>query len=523
MSRYSKLGIWMFTLSAAFFVGPTVGAQQAERQPSGADAGPAETSGRQSAPSSERGNRQQSVHQASKVLAVEVRSQDGKALGKIQDLALDPKSGEIRYAAFSVGGAPGVGEKLVAVPWNSFNVQASQGGELAVSSSARKQQLEKAQTLQNDGRWPSQAGSAENLAASASERMPRSERRGAIARDSHESSQMGSDVVRASQLMNATVSASNADQTGKISDMAIDPKAGRVTYVALNAGNLLGTEEKLVAVPWDGIQFGRQQDGKSSRITLLISPLLLKSAPALAEDNWPASAQIRVAARQTRPDIQDGRQQTPDTLQEGSTPDKVPFEERMQERPEQNQPTPPSSTPKSEDRPKSQDRQTPRSNAEILDRLDSAGQPQNEAARPRSEVQGERAARSQQTEEWIEQRPGERKQSQARRSGQKSMSRQAESRSRQSQSDESATRRRPAQTNQAGASDPSMPAQQRIYRAGNLIGVEVTDVNQEPIGQIEDVAIAPLTGLVEYVAIRVEGREIFEDRSNTRLGPIVEK
>jgi sporulation protein YlmC with PRC-barrel domain len=60
---------------------------------------------------------------ASDLIGMSVKNKEGQDLGSVKDLVFDPKTGTIRYAALSRGGILGIGEKLVAVPWNAFEFQ----------------------------------------------------------------------------------------------------------------------------------------------------------------------------------------------------------------------------------------------------------------------------------------------------------------------------------------------------------------------------------------------------------------
>jgi sporulation protein YlmC with PRC-barrel domain len=43
---------------------------------------------------------------------------DGDDIGRVADIMLDVRSGRIAYAVVSAAGQPGIGDKLLAVPWN---------------------------------------------------------------------------------------------------------------------------------------------------------------------------------------------------------------------------------------------------------------------------------------------------------------------------------------------------------------------------------------------------------------------
>jgi sporulation protein YlmC with PRC-barrel domain len=46
----------------------------------------------------------------------------GEALGEIEEIMLDVRSGRIAYAVLSAGGFLGIGEKFFAVPWRAFTM-----------------------------------------------------------------------------------------------------------------------------------------------------------------------------------------------------------------------------------------------------------------------------------------------------------------------------------------------------------------------------------------------------------------
>jgi len=48
----------------------------------------------------------------------------GESLGKIEDIMIDVRSGQIAYAVLSFGGIMGIGDKLFAVPWQALTLDA---------------------------------------------------------------------------------------------------------------------------------------------------------------------------------------------------------------------------------------------------------------------------------------------------------------------------------------------------------------------------------------------------------------
>jgi sporulation protein YlmC with PRC-barrel domain len=60
------------------------------------------------------------VLKGSDLIGMKVEGADGKKLGDIKDLVIDPTDGDIDYAVLDYGGFLGVGDKYFAVPWEAF-------------------------------------------------------------------------------------------------------------------------------------------------------------------------------------------------------------------------------------------------------------------------------------------------------------------------------------------------------------------------------------------------------------------
>jgi sporulation protein YlmC with PRC-barrel domain len=56
---------------------------------------------------------------ASQLIGINVYNRAGESVGEVNDLVLDA-SGRVRYAALSVGGVLGIGDRMFAVPWQVF-------------------------------------------------------------------------------------------------------------------------------------------------------------------------------------------------------------------------------------------------------------------------------------------------------------------------------------------------------------------------------------------------------------------
>lgn len=62
------------------------------------------------------------VLKASDLIGMKVEGTDGKSLGDIKDLVIDPDDGNVQYAVLDFGGFAGVGDKYFAVPWEALQL-----------------------------------------------------------------------------------------------------------------------------------------------------------------------------------------------------------------------------------------------------------------------------------------------------------------------------------------------------------------------------------------------------------------
>jgi len=62
---------------------------------------------------------------ATALINARVRNSAGENLGKIEDVAIDPVSGNVQYAILSFGGMLGMGDKLFPIPWSSLRFSPS--------------------------------------------------------------------------------------------------------------------------------------------------------------------------------------------------------------------------------------------------------------------------------------------------------------------------------------------------------------------------------------------------------------
>ncbi len=94
------------------------------------------------------------IHRASEVIGLNVMTPNNEdTIGEVNDLVFDGENGTVRYAAVSVGGFLGIGDKIVAIPWKSFESRKDADGNSYLSLDTTKEKLEKAPGFDQDN-WP---------------------------------------------------------------------------------------------------------------------------------------------------------------------------------------------------------------------------------------------------------------------------------------------------------------------------------------------------------------------------------
>jgi hypothetical protein len=81
------------------------------------------------------------------------------------------------------------------------------------------------------------------------------------------------------------INAQNED-LGKIEDLVLDARAGRIAYAVLSFGGFLGMGDKYFAIPWNAFHFNLSE----KQAVLNVDKKLLENAPGFDRDNWPNMA-----------------------------------------------------------------------------------------------------------------------------------------------------------------------------------------------------------------------------------------
>lgn len=92
----------------------------------------------------------------SKLRGANIRNLQGENVGEIKDLMIDWKNGTVAYAVLSFGGFLGLGEKLFAIPLETFDFSRHHGVDEHIVLDIDKERLETAPGFDDDN-WPNHA------------------------------------------------------------------------------------------------------------------------------------------------------------------------------------------------------------------------------------------------------------------------------------------------------------------------------------------------------------------------------
>ncbi|WP_112175349.1 PRC-barrel domain-containing protein [Paraburkholderia unamae] len=96
----------------------------------------------------------------------------------------------------------------------------------------------------------------------------------------------GPDIMASATLDGNKVMSSDGEHVGKISDIMLDVRGGRVAYAVLSEGGFLGMGNTLHAIPWNALTLDTAE--KCFRVD--ITAQRIKDDPGFDKDHWPAMA-----------------------------------------------------------------------------------------------------------------------------------------------------------------------------------------------------------------------------------------
>ncbi len=95
-----------------------------------------------------------------------------------------------------------------------------------------------------------------------------------------EETQLVTTFVPAAEIKGARVVNTKEENLGKIEEVMIDSASGRIAYVVISFGGLLGMGNKLFAIPWESLEYNRKE------YILKLDKSIFEKAEGMKEGAW---------------------------------------------------------------------------------------------------------------------------------------------------------------------------------------------------------------------------------------------
>ncbi|KVC43490.1 PRC-barrel domain-containing protein [Burkholderia diffusa] len=96
----------------------------------------------------------------------------------------------------------------------------------------------------------------------------------------------GPDVMAAGTLENDRVLTMDGDDIGKVTNIMLDVRSGRIAYAVVSSDGFAGVGDKLLAVPWNVLTL----DVERRCFVLPVPTEQVRDAPGFEKDRWPTMA-----------------------------------------------------------------------------------------------------------------------------------------------------------------------------------------------------------------------------------------
>lgn len=92
-------------------------------------------------------------------------------------------------------------------------------------------------------------------------------------------------ALRATDFEGLEIRNMQDEELGEVEDVVIDLQSGRVRYIAMSTGGVLGVGSKMFAIPWNAFRYRMADDEQF--LVLNATAEKFENAPGFDEDNWP--------------------------------------------------------------------------------------------------------------------------------------------------------------------------------------------------------------------------------------------
>jgi sporulation protein YlmC with PRC-barrel domain len=181
------------------------------------------------------------LHPLEHLIGLDLKTQDDKDLGEVEELILDSADGSIDYVVVGQGGVLGVGEEKYILPYESIRIvhgDMTKDDDLKATTALTEERIKKAPKYDKDQRIGTDIERSIREAAGLTPEpmQPRAK---------------NSELVAAKKVKGSQVLGATQEKIGELEQVVVDPHAGMVAYNVLASGGTLGLGEKHYALPWE--------------------------------------------------------------------------------------------------------------------------------------------------------------------------------------------------------------------------------------------------------------------------------
>jgi len=203
-----------------------------------------------------------SLFRTDELIGEEVYYED-REIGEIYSMILNPDTGVISHALLSVGGLFGIGDEIVAVPWEFLDPRVKDG----FSSRLNKETLLDAPTRVDsdpitwEGNWVGRTDAFYKV----------------------ENPEF-SPILDVSDVVGESVYRTDGTALGTVDELLVDPVSGAIRYAIMQSTALMG--ESLAPLPWEVLKEAATPDRKPVFI-VQPDPAYIAAGPTFLNTAWP--------------------------------------------------------------------------------------------------------------------------------------------------------------------------------------------------------------------------------------------
>lgn len=247
------------------------------------------------------------LHHVDDIHGKNVTNNQLENLGSIETLIIDTQSKQVTYGVVSIGGFLGIGDTLIAVPWDAFELRPFYDGLVL---NMTRSQLEAAPQFQRD-EWPNfgdpawaqemhqHYGTTPRDAARPGARPGGVEDRPRPGQAQDPTRYPGVDpteqmFLRTRTLIGSDVENAEGESAGTLNNLAMALHDGTIAFAVVGTGGFLGMGQENVAIPWDAFRVTMPEEDEYT-IVVDVPQDRLERAPAYEVKGWPEERHVEWA------------------------------------------------------------------------------------------------------------------------------------------------------------------------------------------------------------------------------------